>query len=169
MHLQLCQPVELGASRFGKSNAATPPQQRPKRSWRAQPGPEKRRVLPLEAGRTRPKSLIRRIASFQWLRFSALLDSVVKRRSNEKVFRRKRYQSSSCLIAVVVLSSFNLASANAATVVVGGITVTDYGRVSPAIPNSTQPVSVATTGLAQVQIGQPNSAGDPVRPSLRVA
>jgi hypothetical protein len=25
MHFQLCQPVELGASRFGKSNAATPP------------------------------------------------------------------------------------------------------------------------------------------------
>jgi hypothetical protein len=70
-------------------------------------------------------------------------------------------KSRSCLIAVVVLSSFGWASANAATVVVGGITVTDYGRVSPAIPNSTQPASAATTGLAQVQIGQPNSAGNP--------
>ena len=39
--------------------------------------------------------------------------------------------------------------------------MTDYGRVSPAVPNSTQPVSVATTGLAQVQTGQPNSASNP--------
>ena len=35
---------------------------------------------------------------------------------------------------------------------VSGITVTDYGRVSPAIPNSTQPASAATTGLAQMQM-----------------
>jgi hypothetical protein len=63
--------------------------------------------------------------------------------------------------AAVVLSSFGWTSANAATVVVNGISVTDDGRVSPAVPNSTQPVSVATTGLAQVQIGQPNSSGNP--------
>lgn len=41
------------------------------------------------------------------------------------------------------------------------ITVKDYGRVNPAAPNSTQPVSVATTGVAQVQVGQPNGAGNP--------
>jgi hypothetical protein len=66
----------------------------------------------------------------------------------------------SCLITAVVLSSFAWTSANAATVAVSGITVTDSGRVSPTVPNSTQPVSVATTGLAQMQMGQPNSTGN---------
>ena len=70
-------------------------------------------------------------------------------------------KAGSCLTAAVVLSSFGWTSANAATVVVSGITVTDTGRVSPAVLNSTQPVSAATTGLAQVQTGQPNSAGNP--------
>jgi hypothetical protein len=70
-------------------------------------------------------------------------------------------KSTSCLVAAVALSFFGWTSANAATVVVSGITVTDSGRVSPTVPNSTQPASVATTGLAQVQIGQPNSSGNP--------
>jgi hypothetical protein len=73
----------------------------------------------------------------------------------------KAIKASSYLTGAVVLSSFGWTSANAATVVVNGISVTDDGRVSPAVPNSTQPMSVATTGLAQVQIGQPNSSGNP--------
>jgi hypothetical protein len=51
-----------------------------------------------------------------------------------------------------VLNSFGWTSAIAATVVVSGFTVTDYGRVSPVIPNATQPASApdATTSSAVV-------------------
>ncbi len=43
-------------------------------------------------------------------------------------------------------------AASAATAIIDGITVSDYGRVNPAAPDFAQPG--VGTGTAQIQIGQ---------------
>jgi PEP-CTERM motif len=50
-------------------------------------------------------------------------------------------------------------AASAATAIIDGITVNDYGRVNPAGPDFTQPGFAA--GTAQMQIGQVNGPGNP--------
>jgi hypothetical protein len=79
----------------------------------------------------------------------------------EKLSVQKAIKNASCVFAAVALSVFGWASANAATVVISGMNVTDAGRVDPTAANSTQPISVATTGSAQVQMGQANGSGNP--------
>jgi hypothetical protein len=56
-----------------------------------------------------------------------------------------------------------LTCASAQAVTLGnGISVTDAGRVDPTTASDfAQPGSVLTTGVAQVQIGQPNDPGNP--------
>ena len=49
-------------------------------------------------------------------------------------------------------------AASAATAIIDGITVSDYGRVSPAAPDFAQPG--VGTGTAQIQIGQVSGAGE---------
>jgi hypothetical protein len=50
-------------------------------------------------------------------------------------------------------------AASAATATIDGITVSDYGRVSPAAPDAAQ--SGVGTGTAQIQIGQVSGPGNP--------
>jgi PEP-CTERM motif len=50
-------------------------------------------------------------------------------------------------------------AASAASAVIDGITVNDYGRVNPAGPDFAQPG--VGTGTAQIQIGQVNGPGNP--------
>jgi hypothetical protein len=65
--------------------------------------------------------------------------------------------------ALLAVSVTALTCASAQAVTLGnGISVTDSGRVDPAAaPDFAQPGSVLTTGVAQVQIGQPNDLGNP--------
>ena len=54
-------------------------------------------------------------------------------------------------VAATILTA---SAASAATAIIDGITVTDYGRVDPAAPNVAQPG--VGTGTAQIQTGQVN-------------
>ena len=56
-------------------------------------------------------------------------------------------------------------AASAATAIIDGITVNDYGRVNPAGP--TMPSPALRTGTAQIQIGQV-SAIPPIRPNSAI-
>jgi hypothetical protein len=58
--------------------------------------------------------------------------------------------------AAIVLGA---SAASAATAVIDGITVNDFGRANPAGPNFAQPGF--GTGTAQIQIGQPSGPGNP--------
>jgi hypothetical protein len=60
------------------------------------------------------------------------------------------------LLSIVGVAATILAAstASAATAIIDGITVNDYGRVNPAAPNFAQPG--VGTGTAQLQIGQVN-------------
>jgi hypothetical protein len=65
------------------------------------------------------------------------------------------------LLSVVGMAATILtaSAASAATAIIDGITVTDFGRVNPAGPNSAQPGFA--TGTAQIQMGQVNGPGNP--------
>jgi PEP-CTERM motif len=65
------------------------------------------------------------------------------------------------LLSVVAAAATILtaSAASAATAIIDGITVNDFGRANPAGPNFAQPG--IGTGTAQIQIGQPNGPGNP--------
>jgi PEP-CTERM motif len=65
------------------------------------------------------------------------------------------------LLSVVAVAAtiVTASAASAATAIIDGITVNDFGRANPAGPNFAQPGVGA--GTAQIQIGQVNGPGNP--------
>ena len=68
---------------------------------------------------------------------------------------RKTFLSGVAAAATILAAS----AASATTAVINGITVTDYGRVSPTAPDFAQPGFAAPT--AQIQTGQVTGPGNP--------
>jgi hypothetical protein len=62
-------------------------------------------------------------------------------------------------VAAAAATILTASAASAATAIIDGITVNDYGRVNPAGPDFAQPGF--GTGTAQIQIGQVNGPGNP--------
>ena len=62
-------------------------------------------------------------------------------------------------VAAAAATILAASAASAATAIIDGITVSDHGRVNPAVPDFAQPG--VGTGTAQIQIGQVNGPGNP--------
>jgi hypothetical protein len=62
-------------------------------------------------------------------------------------------------VAVAAATILTASAASAASAIIDGITVNDYGRVNPTGPDFAQPGF--GTGTAQIQIGQANGPGNP--------
>ena len=62
-------------------------------------------------------------------------------------------------VAAAAATILAASAASAATAIIDGITVNDYGRVNPAGPDFAQPG--IGTGTAQIQIGQVSGPGNP--------